>query len=105
MELRGDLTGRGEVDSGERLRAAAHVRDPFSIVRWRAIAELIVRCACAETDGRTAARHIPLVPAGPPRWDGGHHLYFDQEAGPDQPGDHPSMKAGLWVMNLLRTSA
>ena len=44
-----------------------------------------------------------LVPVGFARRDGGH-LYFDQEVWPDQAGITPSMKAGLWVMNLLRTS-
>ena len=36
-----------------------------------------------------------LVLVGFARGDGGHHFYFDQEVWPDQPGDHPSMKAGF----------
>ena len=45
-----------------------------------------------------------LVPVGFAHRDGGHHFYFVRKSGRTRPGITPSLKASLWVMNLLRTS-
>lgn len=99
---------------GERGGWAAH-HQPAMVRQWTwaitSAKSAITNCRASDHFPALVSYRADGVPAMAGYWsrlacrrDGGHQFSFDQEVWPDQAGITPSMRAGLGVMNLLRTS-